>query len=92
MSGRRHFLLCASAAAGSSPPASPAWHKALPLELLYPFVLLFSKPHSQGRYTGCNKPIGWAGKMSHTSREKLDLVNRTKKVIGQLESVLRALT
>lgn len=30
-------------------------------------------------------------KMSHTSREKLDLVNRTKKVIGQLESVLRAL-
>jgi FrmR/RcnR family transcriptional regulator, repressor of rcnA expression len=29
--------------------------------------------------------------MSHTSREKLDLVNRTKKVIGQLESVGRAL-
>ena len=30
--------------------------------------------------------------MSHTSREKLDLVTRTKKVIGQLESVLRVLT
>lgn len=29
--------------------------------------------------------------MSHLSREKLDLVNRTKKVIGQLESVQRAL-
>ncbi|HXN64035.1 MAG TPA: metal/formaldehyde-sensitive transcriptional repressor [Candidatus Acidoferrales bacterium] len=29
--------------------------------------------------------------MSHTSREKLDLVNRTKKGIGQLEAVLRAL-
>jgi len=29
--------------------------------------------------------------MSHTSREKLDLVNRTKKVIGQLEATLRAL-
>jgi len=29
--------------------------------------------------------------MSHVSREKLDLVSRTKKVIGQLESVLRAL-
>ena len=29
--------------------------------------------------------------MSHISREKLDLVNRTKKVIGQLESALRAL-
>jgi DNA-binding FrmR family transcriptional regulator len=29
--------------------------------------------------------------MSHLSRQKLDLVNRTKKVIGQLESVLRAL-
>ena len=29
--------------------------------------------------------------MSHLSREKLDLLNRTKKVIGQLESVLRAL-
>lgn len=29
--------------------------------------------------------------MPHTSREKLDLINRTKKVIGQLESVLRAL-
>ncbi len=29
--------------------------------------------------------------MPHTSREKLDLVNRTKKVIGQLDSTLRAL-
>jgi DNA-binding FrmR family transcriptional regulator len=29
--------------------------------------------------------------MSHISREKLDLVNRTKKIIGQLESVLRGL-
>jgi DNA-binding FrmR family transcriptional regulator len=29
--------------------------------------------------------------MTHTSREKLDLVNRTKKVIGQPEGVLRAL-
>ena len=29
--------------------------------------------------------------MSHLSREKLELVNRTKKVIGQLEAVLRAL-
>jgi FrmR/RcnR family transcriptional regulator, repressor of rcnA expression len=29
--------------------------------------------------------------MSHLSREKIELVNRTKKVIGQLESVLRGL-
>jgi len=29
--------------------------------------------------------------MSHLAKEKLDLVNRTKKVIGQLESVLRGL-
>lgn len=29
--------------------------------------------------------------MAHLSREKLDLVTRTKKVIGQLESALRAL-
>ena len=29
--------------------------------------------------------------MSHISRETLDLVNRTKKVVGQLEGVLRAL-
>jgi len=29
--------------------------------------------------------------MSYMSREKLDHVNRTKKVIGQLESVLRGL-
>ena len=29
--------------------------------------------------------------MSHLSREKLDLMTRAKKVIGQLESVLRAL-
>ena len=29
--------------------------------------------------------------MSHVSREKLDLVTRTKKIIGQLESVLRGL-
>jgi DNA-binding FrmR family transcriptional regulator len=30
--------------------------------------------------------------MSHLSREKLDLLNRTKKVVGQLESVERALS
>jgi len=29
--------------------------------------------------------------MTHLNREQLDLVNRTKKVIGQLESVQRAL-
>jgi DNA-binding FrmR family transcriptional regulator len=29
--------------------------------------------------------------MSHLSREKLNLVNRTKKIIGQLESALRGL-
>jgi DNA-binding FrmR family transcriptional regulator len=29
--------------------------------------------------------------MPHTSKEKLHLVNRTKKVIGQLESVLKGL-
>jgi len=29
--------------------------------------------------------------MTQTSREKLDLVNRTKKIVGQLESVLRGL-
>ena len=29
--------------------------------------------------------------MSHLSREKLELVSRTKKVIGQLESVQRGL-
>jgi DNA-binding FrmR family transcriptional regulator len=29
--------------------------------------------------------------MSHTSREKLGFVNRTKKIIGQLESVLKGL-
>lgn len=29
--------------------------------------------------------------MSHISREKLDLLNRTKKVVGQMESVQRGL-
>ena len=29
--------------------------------------------------------------MSHLSREKLDLVSRTKKIVGQLEAVQRAL-
>jgi DNA-binding FrmR family transcriptional regulator len=29
--------------------------------------------------------------MSHLSREKLDLVTRTKKIVGQLEAVGRAL-
>ena len=29
--------------------------------------------------------------MAHTSKEKLDLVNRTKKIIGQLDATLRAL-
>ena len=30
-------------------------------------------------------------KMSHTSKEKLELVNRTKKIVGQLEAVLQGL-
>lgn len=29
--------------------------------------------------------------MSHLSKEKLDLLNRTKKIVGQLESVEKAL-
>ena len=29
--------------------------------------------------------------MSHLSREELDLVNRTRKIVGQMESVERAL-
>ena len=29
--------------------------------------------------------------MSHLSRQQLDLVSRTKKIVGQLESVLHAL-
>jgi DNA-binding FrmR family transcriptional regulator len=29
--------------------------------------------------------------MSHINREKLDLVTRTKKIIGQLDSALRAI-
>ena len=29
--------------------------------------------------------------MSHSTSEKLDLVSRTKKIIGQLESTLRAI-
>ena len=29
--------------------------------------------------------------MSHIAREKLELISRTKKIIGQLESVLRGL-
>jgi FrmR/RcnR family transcriptional regulator, repressor of frmRAB operon len=29
--------------------------------------------------------------MAHLSREKLDLLNRTKKIVGQVESVERAL-
>jgi DNA-binding FrmR family transcriptional regulator len=29
--------------------------------------------------------------MSHISREKLELLNRTKKIVGQLEAVQRAL-
>ena len=29
--------------------------------------------------------------MAHTTTEKVDLVNRTKKIIGQLEAVQRAL-
>lgn len=30
-------------------------------------------------------------KMSHLTRERLDLVTRTKKIVGQLESVLRSM-
>lgn len=29
--------------------------------------------------------------MTHISREKLDLINRTKKIVGQLDSALRAI-
>src|SRR6266404_492163 len=67
-----------------------AWGGA-PLEPPYPSVLLFIKPLSKGLDVDTIPPLGRQEKMSHTSREKLDLVNRTKKVIGQLESVLRAL-
>ena len=37
------------------------------------------------------RETGTLPQMSHTSREKLDLVNRTKEVIGQLESALKGL-
>jgi DNA-binding FrmR family transcriptional regulator len=36
-------------------------------------------------------PLGSQLKMSHLLKEKLELVSRTKKIIGQLESVLRGL-
>jgi hypothetical protein len=55
--------------------------------LLYPpMVLTKSKIQYPHRVVKAEK---MSEKMSHLSREKLDLVNRTKKIIGQLESVLR---
>jgi DNA-binding FrmR family transcriptional regulator len=47
------------------------------------------KVDSQGQVEGVTDRVD--KKMSHLSREKLDLVNRTKKVVGQLEAVERAL-
>jgi DNA-binding FrmR family transcriptional regulator len=50
-----------------------------------------SRPYHTGPGFDTIPLLGSQRKMSHTSREKLDLVNRTKKIIGQLESILRAL-
>ena len=64
----------------------------LPPCVFYPFALLFLKPLVLCPSAVIPYPHRVdKEKMSHTSREKLDLVNRTKKVIGQLESVLRGL-
>jgi DNA-binding FrmR family transcriptional regulator len=61
------------------------------VELPEGFALLCREPLRSGLNLRYHTPIGYTSTMSHTSREKLDLVTRTKKVIGQLESVLRAL-
>ena len=62
----------------------------LALESGSPFDL-FSWPFVSAHNSDTIPLEGSQEKMSHLSREKLDLLNRTKRVIGQLESVLRAL-
>ena len=53
--------------------------------------LLSLRALTEARILNTIPGMGSQPKLSHLSREQLDLVNRTKKVIGQLESVLRAL-
>jgi DNA-binding FrmR family transcriptional regulator len=58
----------------------------------FPYIIRVSLGHTvPGLGLDTIPLLGSQGQMSHTSREKLDLVNRTKKVIGQLEAILRAL-
>ena len=62
------------------------------LNQIFHIYLACPRPYRTGPGFDTIPLLGSQGKMSHTSREKLDLVNRTKKVIGQLESILRALS
>jgi DNA-binding FrmR family transcriptional regulator len=73
-------------------PSNRFYPKVLVLALEYELALLFSKAIALWLRVLIPYPHRVIKeKMSHTSREKLDLVNRTKKVVGQLEAVQRAL-
>jgi len=73
-------------------PGSCYYLEVLALYLDFPYIILsVLRPYRTGLRLSTIPPLGSQPKMSHTSREKLDLVNRTKKVIGQLEAILRAL-
>ena len=56
----------------------------------YPFVFLRAIGIQPASLIPYPHRVG-QGKMSHLSREKLDLLTRTKKIVGQLEAVGRAL-
>lgn len=78
--------------AGRGTPGNVYCPEARVLKSAFPYIidyLLGLYSTALGLYT--IPPLGSQRKMAPTSKEKLDLVNRTKKIIGQLEAVLQGL-
>jgi len=78
--------------AGRGIPGGRYYLEALVLELDFPYIIWASfRPYRTGLRLDTIPPLGSQMKMARTLRETLGLVNRTKKVIGQLEAIFRAL-
>jgi DNA-binding FrmR family transcriptional regulator len=84
---RKPLVLCSLPWSSSEDVASP---EAQVGRLKYPFSTRRG-PLLEGPILYTIPLWGSKGPMSHISREKLDLLNRTKKIVGQLESAQRAL-
>jgi FrmR/RcnR family transcriptional regulator, repressor of frmRAB operon len=89
--GNRFPAACAMLARRGGPgswngPEVPVLEREHPCVLIS-FQALAARPETQIPYP--HRVV--KAKMSHLSKEKLDLLTRTKKIVGQLEAVGRAL-